>query len=165
MPVARSARWRLAVAAAIVATTAAVPACSTSLEQQRLSVARDGLEVGSMPPLDPSAIELKFAEQRGLREPDYTIVAETGEHTLDAFLSEGQLNRARAQAVPIAAREPLAGVLSPTQLDELLSRAHLAGYAGNDFQVIRDRVGTTDRLINFACRRTMCGLIIIVSTT
>ncbi|MBE7193217.1 MAG: hypothetical protein INR66_12130 [Gordonia polyisoprenivorans] len=92
-------------------------------------------------------------------------MAETDEKTLDAFLFGAQFNRARAQAVPEAAKDPLAGVLSPTQLDELLSRAHLSGYTGNDFQVIRDSVGTTDRLINFACRAATCGLVIIVSTT
>ena len=92
-------------------------------------------------------------------------MAETDEKTLDAFLSGAQLNRARAQAVPAAAKDPLASVLSPTQLDELLGRAHLTGYTGNDFQVISDRVETTDRIVNFVCRVATCGLLIIVSTT
>ena len=148
----------------IAVTLVALTSCSShGVEQQRLSVAIDGLRAGGMPAIPQS--DLKLAEQTEGREPQYSIVAEMTNQSLDSFVSDAQLNRARSQLLTTASQDTLSGVLPANDLSTLLQRANLKSYKAENFQVIRDRVGSTYRIFNYSCQDSRCGVVIIVSTT
>lgn len=158
-------RTRFARAAVLAASVVvAIVSCSTeNLEQERQSVASAALKAGEMPTLDSATIV--FAEQLGSREPDYSIVAKLNQPSLTAFISSAALNQARSRSVTDAAADSISGTLPPANLDALLDRADVRSFEANDFDVINDRVGSTYRIFNYACRDSQCVAVIIVSTT
>lgn len=153
----------IAVLTAVVALFGLLSCSTTSLADERISVAAAGLKAGEMPALDPASI--KLAEQRGSRDPEYAIVAEIDESVLEGFLSTARLNRATEQAVVTAAKDTLSGTLPIANIDTFLHRANLRSYDAHDFTVINERVGSTYRIFNYACKNSRCGAVIIVSTT